>query len=262
MAMPFVLSNIMNRLMAKKTQPKIVRPAEFKKVKPKKIVSLANHWADFFIKSNKVELDRNLNSPLDLCAEIALCKWQSAGVLQVRRMLFDQGDALNRTCHNKKYDVVQMLQKERPITDGFSPSSSVLLIPEIPATMTWGNFIEAPKKYIPFLIGVQHSFDKVIFYYDKQSNTYYEELENTLYLNWYHDDDDPIYVIYEVMAKRVLPLVSGKLWELQSFQNMGISSIDKTSYSLEERFIHDYISYKAGQNTDVFVNSFFSGLGI
>lgn len=243
-----------------KTHPRIVRPTEFKKVKSKKIISLANSWADFFIESKRLELERD-SSPQDLCAEITLCKFQSAGILSVRRMLFDQGDALDRACHNKVYDVVSLLQKEHPVSDGFL-DPSVLLIPEIPATMTLGKFVEAPKKYIPFLIDVEHPFDKIIFYYDKQSEAYYEELGNTLYINWYHDDDDPVHVIYEVMAKKILPMVSGKLWELQSFQNMGLSAIDKTSYSLEERFTHDFVSYKTGQNSDPFILSFFSGLGI
>lgn len=250
---------MISRCLTRKHPRGIVLPSEFKHIKKNKIISLANRWADFFIPSKRVSFERD-TFPLDYCAEVALCKWQSVGVTEVRRMLFDQGDCLDRACHNKKYDISYLLSKKNPITDGFSLDSPVLLIPEIPDTMTWGNFIEAPKKYLPFLIGISHPFDKIIFYHDPNGLDYYE-FNNLLYINS-SCENEPIELIYSIIAKKILPMVSGKLWELQSFQNMGISSIDKTSYSLEQRFINDWVAYKLGQSSDVFVVSFFSGLGI
>ena len=272
-------------------------PTEFKRYLKnksyKKIISLGHKWANYFIpcpsigfnygnlipsmmdnvrsvkafdpKNYLEEIKRNKMQIvlLNLYAKSALFSWKSADVRYVRRFLIGKGDPLSRACHNKKYKINDLLNKIMPITEGFSENDISIFIPDIDISESHGIFIEAPKKYLPFLLEMKDLiFDKIVFYYDENSPTYYSE-KGVLYLNTCHfNDEDPRDIIYEIIAKRYLPKVKSKLWELEAFQNTRLSHTDRTADNIEDRFVNDFIAYKSGHSDDVFVSSFFGGLNI
>ena len=204
-------------------------------------IDRANEWADYFIPSPRIDLEHisayKITNNASLFNIITLIKFKLLNI-QHYRFININGDALDRCRNNKLY------------TFDKAPFDRGVFVPEMNNIIHMGRFHAVPKKYSPFL--GKTIFDNVIFY----KGPGYTIDNNDVYIG---DDDYPIHTLYEAEAKKILPTISGELWELRTYQNMGLSRIDKTSNTLEDRFINDYIGWRSGY-ADIIGSSFFARL--
>lgn len=224
----------------------IVRHLRFELYSTSHALKKASEWAAFFF-YDRPSLDTVPEEPIVAFHAYCTSVFKRHTSL-ARIILIDEGSPLERAYHNRL--VVLGQDHELSHNDRF------LFVPEIEDVMDYEKFINAPKKYIPFLANIDVPFDRVIFYYDSSSSTYYEVKNNILYINTLFVDECPMTVVHTAIARNfVLPSLSSKLKELRNYQNSGLAPIDGFSTNLEDRFVNDYVAHMMGHHRNVFVGA-------
>lgn len=135
--------------------------------------------------------------------------------------------------------------------------TSHVFVPVIDTVCDIDGYVNCPVMYKPFLSFI-NEFKRVIFYIDKNSNSYYEYDHNKdiLYLNNKFTDQCPMSVIYEASARhKWIPFIGKKLDELWRLQDDNVIDVDGYSEVKEERFVKDFVAHRLGHHYNVSIDS-------
>lgn len=200
---------------------------------------MADLWSAFFFP--KLKTWRVSSEPSKLFHSKYLLAWDCL----VRPIYVSKASPIERCWHNTVVSNIDAAKMS---------GTNVLFVPDIDDVVDDECWINSPKKYLPFLLSIKHPFKRVVFYSDAASCAFYTTENNILYINRSFNDECPMAVVHEAIARQFI-LPRANLNELRKYQQDGVAPIDGYAQNPEDRFVRDYVAHMLGHNPNVFLSA-------